>query len=195
MLDPVFPLAGSILRSGFAAVQPATLTVRLVSARNPADGVIVARFNAAMRHDSILGAVQSWACTPASAAALPIALTEVVLNHAYPETALIRYTGGGSFYTLSVVGVRSSGGVPLDPAYSSVPLTIVRPGDGEPAIRLFDTIWGPIGIAQRSTQRRIVDQLVANRALATALNQQLQQRLAASDATAGRDGRPGLGRT
>jgi hypothetical protein len=194
MLDPIFPLAGSIVRSGFSAVQPATLSIRLVSARNPADGVIVARFNVAMRRDSTLSAVRSWACTPASPSALPIELTEVVLNDAYRETALIRHTGGGGDYTLSVTGVRSSGGAPLDPAFSSVSLTIVRPGDVESAIRLFDTIWGPVGIAQRSTQRRTIDRLVANRALATAVNQQLQQRLGAGDGTAGRDGRPGLGR-
>jgi hypothetical protein len=195
MPDPVFPRARSTLCSGFSSATPTTLRVRLVSARNPADGVVVARFNVAMRRDATVGAVQSWACTPASPNALPIELTGVVLNDAYPETALIRYTGGGGDYKLTVTGVRSAGGSPLDPTFSAVPLTIARPGDVEPAMRLFDTIWGPVGIAQRPSQRRTVDQLVANRALATAVNQQLQQRLGAGDGTASRDSRPGLGRS
>jgi hypothetical protein len=171
------------------------MSVRLASASNSFDGVIVARFNAPMRAERVLTALQSWTCVPASISALAITLTDVVLAPQYPERVLIRYTGGGFDYTLSVAGVHGASGDAIDAAFAAVPLAIVRPGDVDPSIRLFDTIWGPLGIAQRSSQRRTVDQLVANRALATAVNQQLQQRLAASDGTAGRDGRPGLGRT
>jgi hypothetical protein len=171
------------------------VSVRLAAASNPFDGVIVARFNTPMRIEAALTALQSWLCEPASPGALPITLTEVVLNWSYPERVLLRYTGGGFEYTLSVAGIRAEDGSPVDLAYASLPLTIARPGDLDPAIRLFDTIWGPVGIAQRSSQRRNVDQLVANRALATAVNQQLRQRLASGDGTGGRDGRPGLRRT
>jgi hypothetical protein len=184
-----------IAKTRFSAA-PSDLSVRLLSATNPADGVLVARFNTPMRANVSLLSLQSWACVAASSLALPIALTEVVAGGAtYPETVLLRYTGGGFDCIVSVVGVTSAGGAPLDPAYSSVPLSIVRPGDIDPTIRLFDTIWGPMGVSQRASQRRTVDQLVANRALATAVNQQLQQRLSTGDGTAGRDGRPGLART
>lgn len=173
----------------------AQASVRLLSAENLAEGVIVARFNQAMLHDAAFLSSQSWTCVPTSTSAFAITLVEVVANAAYPERALIRYTGGASDYLLAARGVRSSSGAALDPAFASVPLTIDRPGDVSPTIRLFDTVWGPLGMAQRPSQRRSVDQLVQNRAIAVAVGQQLQQRLAQTGGTAGRDGRPGLKRT
>jgi hypothetical protein len=172
------------------------LSVRLVSATNPTDGVIVARFSTAMRRDAALAAMANWSCVPASNDAQPITLTDVVLpSRAHPEMVVLRYSGGGSDYTLAVRGVRSAAGELIDGTQASRPLTIGRPGDVEPTIRLFDTVFGPLGMAQRPPGRRTVDQLVANRAIATAVSEQLKQRLASSDGTAGRDGRPGLGRT
>jgi hypothetical protein len=177
-----------------ATLEVRLISARLISAQNPADGVIVARFNRAMLQDVALGSLQSWGCVPASDTALPIALTEVVLTAAYPEMALLRYVQGAGDYTLSVAGVVARDGVAVNPGFASVPLTVTRPGDVDPTVRLFDSVWGPLGIAQGASLRRTVDQLVANRALALGVNQQLQQRLAASGPSAGRDGRPGLGR-
>ena len=170
------------------------LEPRLISATNPSDGVIVTRFNRAMLEDAALHSVESWSLASASADSLPATLTEVLLNPAYPEMALLRYTEGGGDYTLSVAGVRAFDGTPVAPAYARVPLTISRPGEVEMTVRLFDSVWGPLGIAQRASRRRTVEQLVANRALALGVNQQLAQRLSSTGTTAGRDGRPGLGR-
>lgn len=173
----------------------ATLEVRLISAMNPADGVIVARFNRAILQDVALASPESWSLQPDSDASLPVSLSEVVLATAYPEMALLRYDQGSGDYTLLVAGVRAPDGAAVDPAYASVPLAITHPGDIDTTVRLFDSVWGPLGIAQRASRRRTVEQLVANRALALGVNRQLAQRLSASGPTAGRDGRPGLGRT
>lgn len=167
--------------------------VRLIAADNPADGVIVARFNQAMAPDVALGALESWTVS-ASESPAPITLADVVLAGAYPERVLLRYGEGGGDYLLSVAGVRAADGSPVDAAFSSVPLSITRPGELEMTVRLFDSVWGPLGIAQRASARRTVEQLVANRALGLGVNQQLAQRLAAAGTTAGRDGRPGMGR-
>lgn len=172
----------------------ATLEVRLISAMNPAEGVIVARFNRAMLQDVALRSPESWSVQPDSEASLPLSVTEVVLVAAYPEMALLRYAEGGGDFMLSVAGVRAPDGAVVDPVHASVPLAITRPGEVEMTVRLFDSVWGPLGIAQRASRRRTVEQLVANRALALGVNRQLAQRLSASGPTAGRDGRPGLGR-
>jgi hypothetical protein len=171
------------------------VSVRLVSATNPSDDVIVARFNQAMSHDAAFLSALSWSCTPVSTSAPAIAVVEVVASVPYPEMAFLRYAGGAGDYTLGVRGVQSSSGGALDPGFSSVALTIERPGDVDPTIRLFDTIWGPLGMAQRPSLRRSMDQIVQNRAIAVAVGEQLKQRLASSDGTQGRDGRPGLART
>jgi hypothetical protein len=173
----------------------AQVSVRLVSATNPMDGVIVARFNQAMQHDAAFLSTLSWSCTPASPSALAITLVEVLASVAYPEMALLRYTGGADEYALGVRGVLASSGNAVDLAFSSVALTIEHPGDVDPTIRLFDTIWGPLGMAQRRSLRRSMDQIVQNRAIAVAVGEQLKQRMASGDGTAGRDGRPGLART
>lgn len=169
--------------------------VRLISATNLADGVIVARFNQAMLDDVELRSVGSWSVARASADALSATLTDVVLNAAHPEMALLRYEGGGGDYTLSVAGARAADGTTIATALATVPLTISRPGDIDMTVRMFDSVWGPLGIAQRASQRRTVDQLVANRALALGVNQQLAQRRASSGTSAGRDGRPGMARS
>jgi len=177
-------------------VAPLGSPVRLLAASNPTDGVLVARFSVPMRRDTALTSLGSWRCVATAPFALPIELTEVVAGGpANAATVLVRYQGGGVECTLSASGLVSIEGVPLDPGFASITIPILRPGDLEPTVRLFDTVWGPVGMSQRASLRRSVDQLVANRALAAAVNQQLQQRLASSDGTAGRDGRPGTRRS
>jgi hypothetical protein len=153
----------------------------------------VARFNQAMLQDAALGSPQSWRLEAVSENALAISVTAMVLAPAHPALVLLRTDGGAGDYVLSVAGARAADGVAIDPAFASVPVAIARAGDAEMTVRLFDSVWGPLGVAQRPTRRRTVDQLVANRALALGVQQQLAQRLGLGG-SAGGDGRPGARR-
>lgn len=195
MAGIVFPLAGGVILFPFTSGSGISgASVRMISAANPAEAVLVVRFNFPMSQDAVMQALENWSVTPADAQAVPITLTAIVLNQSYPEMALLRYVGGGGNYIVKATGLTAASGAPLSPAHNSQPVTIDRPGDVVPTVRLFDTVWGPVGVAQRTISRRTIDQLVINRAIAGAVQIQLQQRIAATDGTSSGT-LPGSGRT
>jgi hypothetical protein len=196
MVGPAFPFGGGVLHPGLPAiVLDKTPPARLVSVKNPVAGVLVARFNQAMGLGDAETALDRWTVAPVDGGAAPLVLEALFTRPAYPEMATLAYSGGElGDYRLSVADVRAGNGRALAPDGNAVTFTLRYPDAPDSTIRLFDSVWGPVGMAQRASLRRTVDQLVANRALALGVNQQLQQRLAAAGTTAARDGRPGQGR-
>jgi hypothetical protein len=164
---------------------------RLLKVRNPMRGMLEAIFNQALTQDDALFALGNWKTVPVSEGAIPIVITEVIASPAYPAVVRLRHTGGGSTYTLQALGLLGADGSPLEDGYSSVNFEIEFEEEGSPNIRLFNSIYGPLGVSQRARKRRSVDDFVANRSIALALDEQFRLRFQQLDETAGRDGRPG----
>ena len=169
---------------------------RLLSVENPRDGLLLARFNVAMLQDPILLATGSWKLLPSSSSSIGLIVVGVTVDPTRPEVVNLAYEGGSQAeYTLAAGKLFAADGGELLPANSSQAFDLVYPAPSEAQVHLFDTIWGPLGIAQNLSNRRGIDQLVRNRAISSALNEQIAQRLSANNGTAGRDGRPGGNRS
>jgi len=164
---------------------------RLLKVRNPTRGILEAIFTQPLRQDNTLFALGNWKITPVSEGAIPIVITEIIASAAYPAVVRLRHTGGGSTYTLEALGILGADGYPLEEGYSSVGFDIVFEEEETPEIRLFNSIYGPLGVSQRARKKRSVDDFVANRSIALALDEQFRLRFQQLDETAGRDGRPG----
>lgn len=164
---------------------------RLLKVRNPMPGMLEAIFNRSLTQDETLRSVGNWRITPVSEGAIPIAVSEVIASAAYPAVVRLRHTGGGSTYTLEALGILGADGQPLEDGYSAVNFDIVYDEEDKPNIRLFNSIYGPLGVSQRARKRRSIDDFVANRSIALALDEQFRLRFQQLDDTAGRDGRPG----
>jgi hypothetical protein len=155
---------------------------------------LVAYFNQPMAIDGTFLFAPNWPVEPVDNA-VPLTITSVMASSRKPDVALLRYTGGGSEYELTVLRVLSQAGDPLQPGYNSVVFEILFGEEEEPTIRLFDTVFGPIGTSQRLLQYRTMDDHVKDRSIAIGMDEQLRLRFAAMDATTVRDGLPGGRRT
>lgn len=162
---------------------------RLIRVINPFEGSLRAYFNRPMLINQAFLSPASWTITPVSAGAAPLEITEVVASTDQPDVAHLRYAGGGSTYRLSVINVLSLDGDDLEHAESTFEILFGNEEDAK--IRFFNSIYGPLGISQRVRMRRSMDDHVAGRAIAFALDEQLRLRVQRLDGTAGRDGRPG----
>ncbi len=166
---------------------------RLVRVRNPIEGALRAYFNRPMRIDSGFLSPANWVITPVSAGAAPMTITAVVASTSQPDVAHLRYTGGGSTYRLTASNVVSLEGDELE--QDSAEFELVFDEQESPKIRFFNSVYGPLGISQRVRTRRSIDDHVAGRSIALALDEQLRLRVQQMDGTVGRDGRPGKRRT
>jgi hypothetical protein len=164
---------------------------RLLVVRNPAPGVLLADFNVAMDLSATFLDAGNWVVSPVSAGALPLTITGVTANSLSPSRATLSYEGGGSIYELVAYNVRSRDGEELEAGFDRVRFDLIYGAEAELQIRLFDSIFGPLGISQREVARHSVERHTADRSLALALDEQLRLRFQQLDDTAGRDGRPG----
>jgi len=169
--------------------------LRMLQVRNPQPNILLAYFNKPLRQDAALVFPPNWVITPVSVGAAPLQIVEAVANVNHPDSVTLRYTGGGSIYRLMASMAVDDGGSGIDEAYNSAEFEIVF-GDEAPAtVRLFNTIYGPMGITHRVRQRRTMDQHVVNRSLALGVDEQFRLRLQTMDSSADRTGRPGRNRT
>lgn len=172
------------------------LAPRLLSVTNPAEGVLLARFNVPMRPGSEFTSVASWTVAPVDADARELILLNVYAHPSLSETAVILYEGGGSIYSMTASGLFGADGQALNKNYDQVDFEILFGTPLDASVKTFNSVFGPLGILQRLITRRSVDRLVANRSLALGTDEQMRIRFAATtDGTAGRDGRPGARRT
>jgi len=167
--------------------------LRLISVVNPTEGILVARFNEPMRIDTSFLDRRNWQITPVSEGARELSITAISAVVQAPGVARLSYVGGGSTYTLSVSNLQGLGGNVLEG--SSVLFELVYGTEDDFSLKLFDSIFGAVGISQRVRRRRTMDSLVANRSLAIGLNEQLRLKFQQLDDTAGRNGKPGKRRT
>lgn len=165
--------------------------LRLLAAYNPFENVLLAYFNQPMLADANFLSPANWIIEPVSAGAAPLEIVEVKQQANQANVANLRYTGGGSIYSLTALNLLSAGGDPLEIGFTAVEFEILFGEQPVPTVRLFNSIFGPLGISQRVRSRRSLDDHVANRALASALDEQFRLRMSRLDATAGRDGRDG----
>lgn len=165
--------------------------VRLVSVINPFENVLLAYFNRPMRRDGAFFNPASWKISAVSPGALPLSIVAVYANDAQADMAHLKFEGGGSIYALTVGPLESQDGDTIEFGYNSQQFEIMFGDEEVPTIRLFNSVFGPLGIRQRTRRRRSMDDHVANRAIAAALDEQFRLRLQRFDGTAGRDGRPG----
>lgn len=166
---------------------------RLLQVINPFEGTLRAYFNRAMLVNNAFLSPTNWTITPVSAGAAPLEITAVEATTDQPDVAQLRYSGGGSTYLLSVINVESLEGDELE--QNEAEFEILFGQEADPQIRFFNSIYGPLGISQRIRTRRTMDDHVAGRTIAFALDQQFRLRLQQLDGTVGRDGRPGKRRT
>lgn len=169
--------------------------LRLLKAENPFDNVIVAFFNRPMRLNGQFFDPRNWIITPVSVGAKPLTIVDVNTYAGQASVARLRYEGGGSTYELSPLGVTDLNGDGLENGYDATLFEILFGDEETPTIKLFDSIFGPLGISQRLRTRRTMDDHVSNRAMALALDEQFRLRMQRLDGTAGRDGKPGTRRT
>jgi hypothetical protein len=169
--------------------------VRLLQVRNPEPRILVAYYNRPVLQNASLRFVPNWIIEPISAGAAELEITEVLSNSNYPSMVTLRYIGGGSTYKLTNTQIFDSAGNPIDPDFNSALFEILFGDEPDPSVRLFDTIYGPIGISQRFRLRRTMDDHVVGRSLALGMDEQFRLRMANLDGSAGLDGRPGKNRT
>ena len=169
--------------------------LRLLNVTNPFENALTVYFNRSMRLDTSFFQPTNWIVTPVSPGAQPLTITNVSSHNGQARVANLRYIGGGSTYELGPVNLVDSNGEPFESGYGSVLFEILFGSEPDSTIRLFNSIFGPLGISQRVRTRRSIDDHVSNRAMALALDEQFRLRMQRLDATAGRDGRPGKRRT
>src|SRR5690606_29459380 len=74
--------------------------LRLLEVRNPFDNMLIASFNRPMRLDGGFFEPANWKITPISEGAKPLVIEEVSARDGRSDTAHLRYSGGGSIYSL-----------------------------------------------------------------------------------------------
>jgi hypothetical protein len=169
---------------------------RVLLVRNPRPNILLVHFNKPMLIDDKFKFIPNWRITPISEGAAPLTITEVSSTSTQPDVAHIKYTGGGSVYELTALGsILSQEGDPLEGGFNTVVFDIIFGEEDPGTIRLFDSVFGPLGISQRVAKRRSFDEHTADRSLALALDEQFRLRFQQLDNTAGRDGKPGKLRT
>ena len=169
---------------------------RLLSVTNVSPGLLAVNFSRPMRIDSTFLFEGNWLITPITTGASAITVKEVVGSTLDPDGAFLRIEGGGSTYQLSVLPpVVDSDGLPLEDGFRTTQFDILFEDEPADIIRLFDSIYGPLGITQRRVTRRTVDQHTADRSLALALDEQFRLRFQQLDNTVARTGREGIRRT
>lgn len=169
---------------------------RLLLVRNPRPNLLLAHFNMPMRIDDNFSFIPNWRITPVSEGAAPLTITEISATATQPDVAHIKYTGGGSVYDLTALSsILSQDGDPLEDGFNAVVFEILFGEEDQGTVRLFDSVFGPLGITQRVATRRSFDEHTADRSLALALDEQFRLRFQQLDNTVGRDGKPGKLRT
>jgi len=168
---------------------------RLLNIRNPLDGMLDVLFNKALTQNATLFSVGNWKIQPVSEGAKQLTVTEVIASPAYPSVVRLRHTGGGSTYSLTALGILGADGLALEKDWDRAEFDIVFDEEEAPKVRLFNSVFGPLGVSQRARTRRTMDEFVANRSIALALDEQFRLRFQQLDNTVGRDGRPGKLRT
>lgn len=171
------------------------LGLRLLQVRNPFENTLIAYFNRPLLIDPSFLDPSHWRVTAVSEGAAELEITEVSAREGRPDVAHLRYAGGGSTYQLRVIDIHGQEGEDLEENWDRAEFEIDYGDEVAPTVRLFNSVWGPLGISQRTRRRRKLDDFVANRSLSLALDEQFQLRLQRLDGTAGRDGRPGKRRT
>lgn len=169
--------------------------LRLLQVKNPAPRILLAYYNRPLRQNAALRFAPNWRIAPVSEGALPLEITEILTNVNHADMVTLRFTGGGSTYRLTNSMVVDADGNPIDPSFNDALFEILFGDEPAPTIRLFDTIYGPIGISQRLRLRRTMDDHVVSRSIALGMDEQFRLRMANLDGSAGRDGRPGKNRT
>lgn len=169
--------------------------LRLLQVRNPAPRILIAYYNRPLRQDSALSFAPMWTITPVSIGAAPLEITEVAFHPNTANMVMLRYLGGGSTYRLTNTQVFDGEGNLVDPDYNNALFEIQFGDEPDPTVRLFNTIYGPVGISQRVRLRRTMDDHVVSRSIALGMNEQFRLRMRNLDGSAGRDGRPGKNRT
>lgn len=167
---------------------------RLISVSNPKPGILLTHFNEPMLHDAAFLSPGSWLVDAVTVDAFPIEITNVYANSTHAGTAVLHYTGGGGIYELTVVGATSILGGPVEKGNNTAVFELVYGEEEVPSVRLFDTIFGPVGISQRVLRRRTMDDHVSNRSIAVGMDEQFRLRLQNLDGSARQDQRPGIRR-
>lgn len=124
----------------------------ILSVTNPVEGVLVVRFNTAMKADTTLLSTTIWQITPDD-----LTIANVIFDDAEPSTVLIHIDGPDGTYSLSAHGLSSADGDMITLAAATKVFAVRYGSQGERAVRLFNTAIGPIGITQRSITRRHID--------------------------------------
>lgn len=168
---------------------------RLISVSNPTPGVLLAHFNEPMLHDGAFLSPANWKVVAITPGASEVEITAVFANPTHANTAVLHHTGGGSEYELTILGAVAIDGDPVELTYNTVVFELIYGQEDAPRVRLFDTIFGPIGVSQKELRRRTMDDHVVNRSIAMGMDEQFRLRFSNLDGSAGKDGRPGIRRT
>ena len=168
---------------------------RMIQVKNSIEGLLVVHFNKGMLLNNEFFSIGNWIIRPVSEGAAALDVVEIVASQSEPHVAYLRHTGGGSTYTLTAVGILGDDGSSLERGFESVEFEIDFDEEEAPSVRLFDSVFGPLGISRRSRLRRTMDEFVANRSISLALDEQFRLRFQQLDNTVGRDGKDGKLRT
>lgn len=186
--------------SGYLSVLTYYFTVgvglRLLAVSNPRDKTLVAHFNKPVARNQDFFFTGNWVVTRIDAEeVIPLEIIAVNGNPTNPQNAVLRYSGGDAgTYQLRVVSIVSQAGEPIEPGWDTAEFVLVFEEEAAPTVRLFDSVFGPVGVSQQIRTKRTMDDHCAKRALALALDEQVTIRKASLDSTASRDGRPGARR-
>lgn len=169
--------------------------LRMLAINNPFENHLLVYFNLPMLADDAFLSANNWTITPISEGAAPLSVVEVKVQENQANVANLRYVGGGSTYLLGVQGVQSQSGLELEFGFSSLEFDLIFGDEPATSIRLFNSIFGPLGISQQVSTRRTMDKHVASRALALALDEQFRLRAQTLDGSSAFSGRAGKRRT
>ncbi|TAL45267.1 MAG: hypothetical protein EPN91_02795 [Salinibacterium sp.] len=165
--------------------------LRLLQVQNPFSNTLLAYFNRPLQLNVNYYLLTNWTVTPLTATE-PLVLTEVLARSGRLDIGQLRYAGGGAgTYRLTVRNLIATDESEIEFGYDYADFELRFPAEADPRIRLFDSIFGPLGISQQLLQRRTIDGHVVDRALAASLNEQLRIRMQRLDTTASPASKPG----
>jgi hypothetical protein len=139
---------------------------RLLQVTNPAVGILNIDFSKAMRNDVPLMTIETYQVEGVGVAK-PLFITGVSFDSAMPSRVVLSYEGGGSLYSMTVIGVYDTYGNPIDLDSDFAMFELLYPTVDElfSGDRVFmDTNLGAIQLTYNTFSKRRIEDLVIIRA-------------------------------
>lgn len=147
---------------------------RVVTVENPSPGVLEIFFSKTMLNSEAISRKTSYTVT-ATGEGKPVFIKSVSFDK--DKTVTVLFTGGGSVYTLTALGLQDPAGNYLDSSFASYVFDLVNPGVDELFAGdnyQFETNLGAVTLSVNTLSQRNIEDLVLQRARNAGHNEQFR---------------------